>query len=277
VPTNENEVNSLSEKNFTYHAYFVSRLPMFSISIIKWDESRKILFSICRFCDTTRSYKIVFADSSVLGTSDLNYLYSVLDTISLLEMKSDSNLVIDGMVVHNTVCIDSLKHEFSFIESSKVRNPKEYKIVEALIGLASRKFTKPKQQIFFEDIEVYFDFGLPCKKISDNPYEIRIYGRPSKDERVEFKRFINLLPSNKPILVDLTNFKRYDGANDDLFRILNLRNSNIIWVTKNRTQLIGIGVDPPKIVDNIIMGRILISNADLMNKLGVTKLPKQYN
>lgn len=240
-----------------YFAYYVdfdpSFMPSCRISIIKKDKIGQIKLTVYNFRETSRTLGINYADSVVLTESDFKYFFNTLDTISLIKMKSDSSMGCDGIGVHNTFYQDSIKNAFYFWSPNK--GSKEHKIIEAVIGLSRRKFTGMKYQEYFESLEQYFDFGLPCKKISDNPYEVRIYGSLSSNEEQELNKFINKIPSDRPVLIDMTNFEGMGTMYYPLFKSLITRNTKIVWATKYKQQLKEIGVDTTKIAADIETAR----------------------
>ncbi|MCB9174367.1 MAG: hypothetical protein H6589_07145 [Flavobacteriales bacterium] len=252
--TNKVDSTSVDANYFAYYADFgPSFMPSCRISIIRKDKIGQIKLTVYNFRDTSRTLRINYADSVELTESDFKYFFNTLDTISLMKMKSDSSMGFDGIGVHNTCYQDSIKNSFYFWSPNK--GSKEHKIVEAVIGLSRQKFTAMKYQEYFESLEQYFDFGLPCKKISDNPYEVRIYGSLSSNEEKELNKFINELPSDRPILIDMTNFEGMGTMYYPLFKSLITRNNKIVWATRYKQQLKEIGVDTSKIAADIETAR----------------------
>lgn len=241
-------------KYFAYYTDFSpSFMPSCRISIIKKGEIGQLKLIVYNFRDTSRTLRVAYADSVVLKDSDFNYFFNTLDSISLMTMKTDSSMGLDGIGVQNTCYQDTIKNTFYFWSPNK--GSKEHKIVEAVIGLTRQKFTSMKQQEYFESLEQYFDFGLPCKKISDNPYEVRIYGSLSSNEEQELNKFIKDLPSDRPILIDMTNFEGMGTMYYPLFKSLINRNKNIVWATRYKRQLKEIGIDTTKIAPDISTAR----------------------
>ena len=246
----------VNPKYFSYNIDFApSFIPPCRISIIKNDKTGKIFFKVYKYSESSVTLSAAFEDSTVLNESDFKYFFHTLDTIQLMKMKSDGSVGVDGISISNTYYQDTIKNTFDFWSPNKGR--KEHKIIEAVIGLGRQKFTSLKHQEYFESLEQYFDFGLPCKKISDNPYEIRIYGNLTSSEEQELNKFINDLPSDKPILIDMTNFQSMGTMFYPLFRNLITRNANIIWVIKkgNSEDLIEIGVASRNIALDIEIAR----------------------
>ena len=252
VKTTKDELTSTESDYFEYHMKFS---PAFfnscKISISKKNNRGQIKLTVFNFIDTTRN--LSFSDSAVLSASDFNFFFHKLGTISLMKMKSNRSMALDGIGVHNTYLQDNRKNQFYF--SSPNKGSKEHQIVEAVIGLSKRKLTKTNAQEYFESLEQYFDFGLPCEKISDKPYEVRIYGGLSSNEEQEFNNFIQAIPSDRPVLIDMTNFQSMGTMFYPLFRSLIKRNKQLIWATKNATLLIKLGVDTSQIEPDIQVAR----------------------
>nr|GFC90409.1 hypothetical protein [Tanacetum cinerariifolium] len=119
-----------------------------------------------------RLKKSLAMDSAHLSSADLTFFFSKLDSIPVLKMRTKEQLGTDGITVYNTISRDSVQNKFQFWSPRKASAPQEHKLVEAVLGLARRKFTTQQEQEYFESLEQYFDFGLPCKVTSTNPFEV---------------------------------------------------------------------------------------------------------
>lgn len=241
-----------------YFAYYADFLPSFMepcrIEIVSKTNIGRMKITV--FKPTKQDREILFTDSTVLDKVDLNSFFNTLDSISLLKFKpGKENMGLDGIKVYNTVYSDSATNEFKFWSPRKTTEPKEHKIVEAVIELARKKFYTLRHQEYFESLEQYFDYGLPCKIISQNPYEIRIYGILSIDESYYLNNFIKSLPHDKPILIDMTNFQSMGTIFYPLFKNLTERNKNVLWATSYTRQLKEIGVDTSTIFADIESAR----------------------
>jgi hypothetical protein len=250
--TTKNEVISTESEYFEYHTKFS---PAFfnscQISISRKNNIGQLKLTVYNFIDTTENSS--FSDSAVLSASDFNFFFHKLGSISLMKMKSNRSMALDGIGVQNTYLQDTHKNEFYF--SSPNKGSTEHQIVEAVIGLSKRKLTKKNAQEYFESLEQYFDFGLPCQKIRDKPYEVRIYGSLSSSEEQALTKFIHDIPSNQPVIIDMTNFGSMGTMFYPLFRSLIKRNKQLIWATTYTTQLKEIGVESSHIVPDIQTAR----------------------
>jgi hypothetical protein len=180
--------------------------------------------------------------------------------VPMLKMTSKEQQGTDGITVYNTVVQDSASNKFTFWSPRKNSAPQEHRLVEAVLGLAQRKFTTQKEQEYFESLEQYFDFGLPCKVTRTDPFEVRIHGRLSSDEEKELTSFVQQLPSDRPILIDMTNFNGMGTMFYPLFRRLLVRNPRIVWVASKRSleQLQELGIPAASITMTIADGRAMM-------------------
>jgi hypothetical protein len=248
--------NWYNKDNFIYYIdFYPAFLHPCRIEITKKEQLGQIKLIIFNVLIGSDKLYPILSDSALLNNADFKE-FSMLDTISLISMKSNVSIGLDGIGVKNFYCQDTMQNNFYFWSPQK--GMPEHKIVEVIIGLLRKKFTSLKHQEYIEQLEQYYDFGLPCKRIKINPFEIRIYGSLTAKHEDELNNFINELPSDKSIVVDMTNFNGMGTMYYSLFRSLINRNKNIIWVIKkNKYQLKEIGVDTLKIVDDIELGRYM--------------------
>ncbi len=255
VKTTKDVATPVEASNFEYHTTFS---PAFfnscQISISRKNNIGQLKLTVYNFIDTTENFS--FSDSAVLSASDFNFFFHKLGSISLMKMKSNRSMALDGIGVQNTYLQDIHKNSFYF--SSPNKGSKEHQIVEAVFDLSKRKLTKKNAQEYFESLEQYFDFGLPCEKIRDKPYEVRIYGTLSSSEEQALTKFIHDIPSNQSVIIDKTNFGSMGTMFYPLFRSLIKRNKQLIWATTYTIQLKEIGVDSSHIVPDIQTARQLL-------------------
>lgn len=249
--SNENSKN----KDFYYRIEFSpSFLPPCKMEISQSDQFGQFKITVFDFADTLLTVAMV--DSVKLSKADFDNFIKALGDIDLLKMKTSENQGLDGIGVKNFVTEKAKKNEFYFWSPDKGTG--EHKIVEALMGLSRKSFKELKYTEYFESLEQYFSFGLPCKITNKDPLEVRIYGALSSNEEKELNEFINSLPSDRPILIDMTNFESMGTMFYPLFRSLIKRNKNLVWVTRHNEQLGEIGVDKNTIVNDINVGRQMI-------------------
>jgi hypothetical protein len=94
-------------------------------------------------------------DSVPLTAVDLARFYASLGGVRLLEVVPDEHRPrgLDGMTVYNAVTQDDQYHAFHFWSPPK--NSPEHQVVAAVLGLARRKFTTPRQKDYFNDLALY--------------------------------------------------------------------------------------------------------------------------
>lgn len=242
--------------------YYPSFMPPCVISIVAHDSTQRITL---RAYDDRRATPVtIVQDSAHLSSADLTFFFSKLDSIPVLKMATrDYPPGTDGITVYNTISRDSVQNKFKFWSPRKASAPQEHKLVEAVLGLARRKFTTQQEQEYFESLEQYFDFGLPCRVTSTNPFEVRMYGSLSSDNEKELTRFVQQLPSDRPILIDMSNFEGMGTMYYPLFRRLLARNPRIVWVASkwSQKQLLELGVPTASITMTIADGRARIQQA----------------
>jgi hypothetical protein len=226
------------------------------MEITKSNKSGQFKLTIFDYADSTLI--ISMQDSINLNKNDLNIFFSALGKIDLLKIKTNNNQGLDGIEVRNFVSDKSSRNEFYFWSPNK--GSQEHRIVEALLELSRAAFTDIKHIEYFESLEQYFDFGLPCKIVNKDPWEARIYGVLSVDDESTraLTEFLNSLPSDRPILIDMTNFQGMGTLFYPLFKELITRNKNIVWAAENNEQLLEIGVDKDRIVSDVSQGKKMI-------------------
>jgi hypothetical protein len=245
--------------SFSYQGeYYPSFMPPCTISIVAKGKSAHLWLSVFQYRDTVTT--LSFANSATLSPADLTFFFAKLDGVPVLKMGTKEQVGTDGITVYNTVSQDSLSNKFKFWSPRKDSSPQEHKLVEAVLGLCQRKFTAPKQQAYFESLEQYFDFGLPCKVTSTTPFEVRIYGSLSSDEEQDLNRFVRALPTAKPILIDVTNFEGMGTMFFPLFQRLLAQNTRVVWVASewSSKQLREMRVPASRITPTTSDGRVLV-------------------
>lgn len=252
------KVKKSIEQDLQYSVgFYPSFLNSCKIEFYRKSDKGKIKIEINGFTRYNKFTTIV--DSAEFSEQDVQHFLNQLDTIDLLKAKTILNdRGMDGITVSNTVSIGTRTNVFQFWSPDKTK--KEHKIVEALIGMSRQKFRDLKHQEYFELLEQYFDFGLPCKITQERPLEIRIYGSLSSNEEQELNKFVNDLPSDRSILIDMTNFNGMGTMFYPLFQNLIRRNDKIFWASTYKTQLKEIGVDTTKIFEKVVDTRNALNN-----------------
>lgn len=121
---------------------------------------------------------------------------------------------------HGEKCLDGVGFRISKIDmkndtiSLTTSNPKrnnnyktDYKLLDAFFKLSYKTINDYKGICNIENIQDYFNYGLPIRLVSKNPLEYRVWGSVSgcRDDNPKLIAFFNELPNNKPVLFDLRN------------------------------------------------------------------------
>ncbi|GAB3858780.1 hypothetical protein GCM10028822_34320 [Hymenobacter terrigena] len=201
---------------------------------------------------------VLAADSVPLTARELGQFFAALDPVDLLRLDPHPRPGTDGVTVYNTVARDSQQNAFHFW-SPGPQTP-EHRVVEAVLGVVRRKFPARQHQEYVEDLEQYFAFPLPCKITRRAPFEARMYGTIAMRQQDTLARFVEGLPSDQPLLLDVSNFHLDFGYCYPLFKALLQRNARVVWVTApascwNEQALQEIGVAPGLIAPSLGAGR----------------------
>lgn len=83
----------------------------------------------------------------------------------------------------------------------------EYKLLDAFFGLANQTIDDYDGISSIENIQDYFDYGLPLRKVNHKPIEYRVWGSFTgcTSDNPKLIAFLESLPSNEPIIFDLRN------------------------------------------------------------------------
>jgi hypothetical protein len=257
IMTDCSQQSNSSNDTFNYKIEFSpSFMPPCKMDISGADSTGQLRITIYEMRDTTLIIRLL--DSVKLGRQDFDNFFHGLGDVDLLKVKTNPESGLDGIGVDNFIIKGAERNEFHFWSPRK--GTKEHKIIEALMQLSRKHFADLRHIEYFESLEQYFDFPLPCKITSRDPWEIRIYGALSVDEEStrQLTQFLDSLPSDKAVLVDMTNFQGMGTLFYPLFRDLIRRNEQIVWVTRDNTELLEIGVDKSKIVNEVAVGRQMI-------------------
>lgn len=245
-------------QSFRYQGeFYPSFMPECRISIQANKGVGQIKLTIAKDLESETA---VALDSLSLNATDLALFYTSLDSVRLLESVTNTSYPpgTDGITVYNTVTQDGKQSKFHFW--SPRRNSSEHRVVDAVMGLARRKFISQRLQEYFEDLEQYFDHPLPCKINNTSPLEVRIYGTVEYMQEGELVKFMKSLPSDKPILIDVTNYKQGPSYCYPSFKELVTRNNQVVWVSAsasswNVKQLEEIGVPSSNVTSTLEAGR----------------------
>ncbi|GLR17532.1 hypothetical protein [Portibacter lacus] len=89
---------------------------------------------------------------------------------------------------------------------------------------------KYQNQIYFETLKSYFDYGLPITQIKVQPKTYRIWGPLTTNEEQDLQQFTKSIKDNESIILDFRNYKGMGSSLYHEFIQLNKRNPNIYYV-----------------------------------------------
>ncbi|MDJ1486224.1 hypothetical protein QNI16_37420 [Cytophagaceae bacterium YF14B1] len=198
----------------------------------------------------------VISQQKVLDKDSLESSIKLIDMDSLFACKTLETFGLDGISVSVHLKDIQRTNEFTFWSPRKATEPTEHQLVEVVLELIRQHFTDDSYQNYLEQLEQYFEFGLPAKIKSVDPFVVRIYGSLSVYEKDELTQFLQDLPVAKPILMDMSNFNGMGTILYPVFQSLLSHTNRIIWVANHyaKDQLLAIGVQPEDIVQDFQTG-----------------------
>ncbi|MCL6274737.1 hypothetical protein M3P19_12010 [Muricauda sp. 2012CJ35-5] len=128
---------------------------------------------------------------------------------------------LDSSIRHGREVLDGISFRFSKINqwndsiflistnpNRQEKYQKDYQILDAFFELAHSTIkNNNKGQSLTENIQDYFHYGLPIKRVSNNPIEYRVWGRISgcRDGNNTLVSLLDSLPKNEPVIFDIRN------------------------------------------------------------------------
>ncbi len=126
-----------------------------------------------------------------------------------------------------------------------------YDILDPVFSILQNHLNEEAEANYIEQLEQYFEFGFPVKLISKKLRKYRIYGVLSVDDKTSklLKDFIEGVPSNEPVTIDMTNFEGMGTYYYYTFNKLLKKNPSIFWIANDRAyeQLTEMGVSLDRI------------------------------
>lgn len=118
-----------------------------------------------------------------------------------------------------------------------------YELIDPVFNLLRTHLRDDAEIMYVEQLEQYFEYGAPIKKIADGHY--RIYGALSYFEHVTkaINSLIDEIPAGQPVLIDMSNFEGMGTIYYPHFKKLLAKNDRIKWIVnaQGREQLLEIG------------------------------------
>lgn len=118
-----------------------------------------------------------------------------------------------------------------------------YELLDPVFAMMKKYMTADAEMMYVEQLEQYFDYGVPIKKTGKN--EFRIYGSLSYFEHVTkaINSLIDDIPSGESVVIDMSNFEGMGTIYYPHFKRLLAKNNQIKCIVNERArqQLLEIG------------------------------------
>lgn len=170
---------------------------------------------------TQTSDSILFRDI-IIDTLIIHYqkIFPIDDKVLSEFLTELNSSQLDSNVQHYKPMLDGIIFRISKINSQndtislasnitqrEEQSQLEYKILDALFELSYKSINDYHGILEIENIQDYFSYGLPIRKVNGNPIEYRVGGSISgcRKDNQEFFKFLESLPNDKPVIFDLRN------------------------------------------------------------------------
>lgn len=196
--------------------------------------------------DKKDEMKAILTDSVLLTKNDFAVFFKKLRNTSLLKIPNDSTRTgNDGITLKTKILQDGQVYQF------ESWSPPRNDFLDALFELLNKKL--PAQENYIEDIQTYFDYGLPVKIKSTAPFIARFYGGISIDFYDELLKFFKKVPKRRKAVLDMSNFWVMGKIFYDDFEEFDLSHPKLIWVipSNKREYFKEIGIDSSKMVESL--------------------------
>jgi len=164
-----------------------------------------------------KSYKVRFVDTLIVHNqnrftipkSDLKYFLNEITDVKLDTNITIKKFVMDG--IRYSINLSNKKNLVTINSNYTKRGVDEtktsYTLIDAFFNLSYKILNEKESIKTLENIQDYFDYGLPIKKVSNEPIEYRVWGSVSgcRDNNSELINLLNNLPNKKPVIFDLRN------------------------------------------------------------------------
>jgi len=109
------------------------------------------------------------------------------------------------------------------------KNPNHYVYLDKLFEILEETDSY-NQQVYFETIKSYFDYGLPIKQTNSNPTTYRVWGALTTNEEKELKKLTESINETEFVIFDFRNYQGMGSLLYHEFIQLNKRNKNIYYL-----------------------------------------------
>lgn len=134
--------------------------------------------------------------------------------VQLRESKLDSTIVNEALILDGIGFqiskINTSNDTISLTSNLSSRNEKsqmEYKILDPFFELAYNSIDDYDGASIVENIQDYFSYGLPMRKVQEEPLEYRVWGSITgcREDNEELLKLLQNIPINEPVIFDLRN------------------------------------------------------------------------
>ena len=210
--SNLKEVQVLFAPSFLYPTKFTINIEDKTIEQYTYQDS----YYVKEWIDST-SYRehrkdtlvIHYQKSFPINNQILNKFLNELKTSQLDSTIQHREPILDGIGFRVSE-IDIKNDTISLTSNITRRNEKsqmEYKLLDPFFDLAYKSINDYEGVSGIENIQDYFSYGLPIRKVNEEPIEYRIWGSISgcRKDNQEFLTLLQNLPNDKPVIFDLRN------------------------------------------------------------------------
>lgn len=194
-------IELLFAPSFTHHSHFV----------IDLEEETLVYYNYLK----DLAYPIDYNKSSFeiktfnIPKSDLRAFLYDLRKVNLDSLDYNTNAVLDGIGMKLVVTNDNDKF-ISPLLASPLRTKKGddiYKILDPFFNLVYSNVDNYNDYLYIENVQKYFDYDFPIKKVSNNQLEYRVWGNVigEGESGIQLVKFLEKLSNSEPILFDVRN------------------------------------------------------------------------
>ena len=217
-----------------------SFMPSSSLKI----EGDVMSFEVSSFW--TDTVKTVYAQTFKLNPNDIKLIESGFEKFGQEYEEKERLPGTDGITVNVISKLLVGNDTLRFWSPRRETQSEYYLILDPIFATMRAHLIEQAEINYIEQLEQYFDFGFPIKQISDNPLKYRIYGALSVDDETTKKLddFISSVPTDEPLVIDMSNFQSMGTLFYPNFQRLLGRNNQIKWLANEGAyqQLVEIGI-----------------------------------
>lgn len=190
------------------------------------------------------SIETVHSKTFEITDKELSTLITAIDSFNHAYSGPQTGFGLDGISVF--VVSERLKSNDTIEFWSPRREGSDnlyYELLDPVFAIMKKYMTADAEMMYVEQLEQYFDYGVPIKKTGKN--EFRIYGALSYFEHVTkaINSLIDDMPSGEPVVIDMSNFEGMGTIYYPHFKRLLAKNNQIKCIVNERArqQLLEIG------------------------------------